>query len=196
MPLPFVYPYAIPFWAIFVWAFWPEFGILRRARKSVRAGESLDAGSCRVIMLGMQMACLVAFPLAWVQALRFPKSWDVAVFASGLALLAAGSLLRRHCWRMLGASFTGDVQARADQRIVGEGAYRLLRHPSYTAGILMNAGIAVALGSWASTALLVVVSFAVYVYRIQVEERALSSIVGEPYREFMRTRKRLIPYVY
>lgn len=196
MPLPFVYPYAIPFWAIFVWAFWPEFGILRRARKSVSAGESLDAGSCRVIMLGMQMACLVAFPLAWVQALRFPKSWDVAVFASGLALLAAGSLLRRHCWRMLGASFTGDVQARADQRIVGEGAYRLLRHPSYTAGILMNAGIAVALGSWASTALLVVVSFAVYVYRIQVEERALSSIVGEPYREFMRTRKRLIPYVY
>jgi len=196
MPLPFVYPYAIPFWAIFVWAFWPEFGILRRARTSVRAGESLDAGSCRVIMLGMQMACLVAFPLAWVQALRFPQSWDIAVFASGLALLAAGSLLRRHCWRMLGASFTGDVQARADQRIVGEGAYRLLRHPSYTAGILMNAGIAVALGSWASAALLVVVSFAVYGYRIQVEERALSSIVGEPYREFMRTRKRLIPYVY
>jgi len=196
MPLPFVYPYAIPFWAIFVWAFWPEFGILRRARQSVRAGESLDAGSCRVIMLGMQMACLVAFPLAWVQALRFPQSWDVAVFASGLALLAAGSLLRRHCWRMLGASFTGDVQARADQRIVGEGAYRLLRHPSYTAGILMNAGIAVALGSWASTILLVVISFAVYGYRIQVEERALSSIVGEPYREFMRTRKRLIPYVY
>jgi protein-S-isoprenylcysteine O-methyltransferase Ste14 len=196
MPLPFVYPYAIPFWAIFVWAFWPEFGILRRARKSVRAGESLDGGSCRVIMLGMQMACLVAFPLAWVQALRFPKSWDVAVFASGLALLAAGSLLRRHCFRMLGASFTGDVQARADQRIVGEGAYRLLRHPSYTAGIFMNAGIAVALGSWASTVLLVVISFAVYVYRIQVEERALSSIVGEPYRDFMRTRKRLIPYVY
>ena len=196
MPLPFVYPYAIPFWAIFVWAFWPEFGILRRARTSVRAGESLDAGSCRVIMLGMQMACLVAFPLAWVQALRFPKRWDVAVFASGLALLAGGSLLRRHCWRMLGASFTGDVQARADQRIVGEGAYRLLRHPSYTAGILMNAGIAVALGSWASAVLLTVVSFAVYGYRIKVEERALSSIVGEPYREFMRTRKRLIPYVY
>jgi len=196
MPLPFVYPYAIPFWAIFVWAFWPEFGILRRARKSVRSGESLDGGSCRVIMLGMQMACLVAFPLAWVQALRFPKGWDVAVFASGLALLVAGSLLRRHCWRMLGASFTGDVQARADQRIVGEGAYRLLRHPSYTAGILMNAGIAVALGSWASTILLVVISFAVYGYRIQVEERALSGIVGEPYREFMRTRKRLIPYVY
>lgn len=197
MPLPFVYPYAIPFWAIFLWAFWPEFGILRRARTSVRAGDSLDAGSCRVIMLGMQMACLVAFPLAWVQALRFPKSWDIAVFASGLALLAGGSLLRRHCWRMLGASFTGDVQARADQRIVGEGAYRLLRHPSYTAGIMMNAGIAVALGSWASAALLVVVSFAVYSYRIKVEERALSSVVGEPYREFMRrTRKRLIPYVY
>lgn len=196
MPLPFVYPFAIPFWAIFVWAFWPEFGILRRARKSVRAGDSLDAGSCRVIMLGMQLASVVAFPLAWVQALRFPKNWDVAVFSAGLVLLIGGSLLRRHCWRMLGASFTGDVQAQAGQRIVGEGAYRLLRHPSYTAGILMNAGIAVALGSWASAALLVGISFAVYAYRIQVEERALLSVVGEPYREFMRTRKRLVPYVY
>ena len=196
MPLPFVYPYAIPFWAIFVWAFWPEFGILRRARKSVRSGDSLDAGSCRVIMLGMQIASLVAFPLAWVRALRFPKSWDVAVLTAGLVLLIAGSLLRRHCWRMLGGSFTGDVQAHAGQRIVGEGAYRFLRHPSYSAGILMNAGIAVALGSWASAALFVVISFAVYAYRIQVEERALLSIVGEPYREFMRTRKRLIPYVY
>lgn len=196
MPLPFVYPHAIVFWAIFVWAFWPEFRILRRARESMRRGDSLDAGSCRVIMLGMQIASIVAFPLAWVQALRFPKPWDVAVFAAGLALLLAGSLLRRHCWRMLGSSFTGDVQAHEGQRIVGEGAYRLLRHPSYTAGILMNAGIAVALGSWGSASLLVGISFAVYAYRIQVEERALLGVVGEPYREFMRTRKRLIPYVY
>ncbi len=59
------------------------------------------------------------------------------------------------------------------------GAYRLLRHPSYTAGILMNLGIGLSLGSWGSTALLAVVSFAVYAYR-----------------EFLRQRKRLIPYVF
>ena len=60
----------------------------------------------------------------------------------------------------------------------------------------MNAGAGLALGSWASTALLVVGSLAAYSYRIAVEERALLKAVGEPYREFMRTRKRLIPYIY
>ena len=62
--------------------------------------------------------------------------------------------------------------------------------------VLMNAGIGVALGSWGSTTVLVLASLAVYSYRIAVEERALLAVVGEPYREFMRTRRRLIPYIY
>jgi protein-S-isoprenylcysteine O-methyltransferase Ste14 len=53
-----------------------------------------------------------------------------------------------------------------------------------------------ALGSWGSTAVVVLASFAVYSYRIAVEERALLAAVGQPYQEFMRTRRRLIPYVY
>ena len=60
----------------------------------------------------------------------------------------------------------------------------------------MNTGVGLALGSWASTALLIVVTFAVYAYRIAVEERALAAALGEPYRAFMRTRKRLIPFIY
>ena len=71
-----------------------------------------------------------------------------------------------------------------------------LRRPSYTAGVLMNAGIGLGLGSWGSATLLVVASVAVYSYRMAVEERALLSAVGEPYRECMRTRKRLIPFLY
>jgi len=179
-----------------VWAFWPEFQIILRARQSARRGDSPDAGSCGVIVIGMWIAFAAAFPLAWVDGLRFPKNWDIALFVVGLIFLTGGSLLRRHCWRMLGASFTGDVQARAGQHIVTSGAYKLLRHPSYTAGILMYAGIGLALGSWAGAALLIISSLAVYGYRMAVEERALLRAVGEPYREFMRTRKRLIPYIY
>src|SRR5689334_912478 len=52
-PLPFVFPYALLFWATIVWAFLPEFGIVRRAKRSVAEGGSRDAGSLRVIMMGM-----------------------------------------------------------------------------------------------------------------------------------------------
>ena len=195
-PLPFVWPYWLLFWTVFLWAFSPEYRIVRNARKPAARSDSPDAGSVRLIILGMGVASLIAFPLAWVAVLRLPAAWQPVVFGIGMAALIAGSLLRRHCWRLLGASFTGDVRAKADQPIVTTGAYALVRHPSYSAGILMNAGIGLALGSWGSTALLVLASFVVYRYRIAVEERALLTIVGEPYRQYIRTRRRLIPFVY
>jgi len=191
-PLPFVLPYALLFWSIYLWAFAPEFRIIRRAR---RTATSTDAKSLQVIVVGMWLALFAAFPMAWVPALQF-RSSRLAVFLAGCGLLLSGSLLRRHCWRMLQESFTGDVRARADQQIVTSGAYRFLRHPSYTGGILMNIGVGLGLDSWGAALLLGAVSFAVYTYRMRIEERALLAAIGEPYREFMHTRKRIIPFVY
>jgi protein-S-isoprenylcysteine O-methyltransferase Ste14 len=34
-----------------------------------------------------------------------------------------------------------------------------------------------------------------YIYRVRVEEKALSDTIGEPYIAFMKTRRRFIPYV-
>lgn len=191
-PLPFVWPYALLFWSVHLWAFWPEFRLIRTAR---RTATSQDRKSLQVITYGMWIAYLGAYPMAWVPALQV-RAHRAAVFFTGVAVVVAGSLLRRHCWRMLGASFTGDVRAKEGQVVIRRGAYALLRHPSYTAGTLMNLGIGVALGSWASALLLLVVSLVVYAYRISVEERTLLAVLGEPYARFAATRKRLIPFVY
>jgi protein-S-isoprenylcysteine O-methyltransferase Ste14 len=195
-PLPFVWPWWVPYWAAYVWAFWPEYLILRSSRKPATGADSPDSGSLRVILLGMSVAMIACFPIAWVRSLRFPPALDVPVFVIGVATLIAGSLLRRHCWRVLGTSFTGDVRVRPGQGVVSTGAYRFLRHPSYTAGILMNVGVGLSLGTWGGTVLLAFVSFMVYRYRMAVEERALLAVLGEPYRDFLRDRKRLIPFVY
>jgi protein-S-isoprenylcysteine O-methyltransferase Ste14 len=192
-PLPFVWPYAIPFWIVYFWTFAPEFGIVRRAQLSV---SSTDSKSFQVIMLGLSVALFATFLLAWVPFFQIAATQRLAAFWVGTAMIVSGSLLRRHCWRMLGTSFTGDVQARPDQQVVTRGAYSKLRHPSYTGAILINTGMGIALGTWAGALLLLVASFAVYGYRISVEERALLAAIGEPYRQFMTTRKRLIPFVY
>lgn len=113
----------------------------------------------------------------------------------GTALLAAGSLLRRHCWRMLGSYFTGNVQTVEGQPVVTRGAYAYVRHPSYTAGMLMFAGIGIALGSWLSAAVAIATAVAVYAYRVRVEEAALVKALGQPYIDYMKTRKRFVPYL-
>jgi protein-S-isoprenylcysteine O-methyltransferase Ste14 len=192
-PLPYVWPYALLFWGAFFWAYWREFAIVQRARKDQTA---TDSKSLQVIILGQSIAFFAAFPLAWVPMFQFPPAFRFVAFYIGIGMLVAGGLLRRHCFRMLGPSFTGDVRADASQRVVDRGAYRILRHPAYTAGIILNSGVGVALGSWLGAVLLAVASTAVYMYRIAVEERTLLAVIGEPYREFMSTRRRLIPFIY
>lgn len=195
-PLFEIFPYSAVSWIIFVWAFWPEFRIIGRAARPASRAGSLDSGSCHVIMLGTWVAYAIAVPLASKATFQFPAVLRLAAFVAGLAMLVTGSLLRRHCWRMLGTSFTGDVRVQAGQSIVSTGAYAHLRHPAYAAGTLMHTGLGVAMGSWGSALVLALVSLAAYSYRIHVEERALVSTLGEPYREFMRGRKRLIPFIY
>src|SRR3954468_20971331 len=194
-PLPFVWPYALVFWAIYIWAFAPQWGIIRRASESAKRADSQDSGTLRVLMAGPGVALMLAFPLAFVKASRFPERAQIALFAIGVTMILLGSLLRRYCWRTLGEYFTGDVQARAGQPVIRSGPYRLVRHPSYTAGMMMFIGIGVALGSWLSFLLLAIASIASYGYRVSVEERALLGTIGEPYAAFMKERKRFIPFV-
>jgi protein-S-isoprenylcysteine O-methyltransferase Ste14 len=194
-PLPFVWPYALVFWAIYVWAFLPEWKVVQGGRESVKAGNSKDSGSLKVILAGMWIALLAAYALAFVRAWAFPQRWQLPLFVVGVLLIVLGSLLRRYCFRTLGEYFTGDVKARSDQPVITAGPYRWVRHPSYTAGMMMFIGIGLALGSWASFALLTIATIATYGYRVAVEERVLLETIGEPYGNYMKERKRFIPYI-
>ena len=194
-PLPFVWPHALVFWAVYIWAFLPEWKVVQGGIEGVKGSDSRDGGSLRVLLGGMWIALLIAFGLAFVRAWLFPPGARLPLFAVGLSLIALGSLLRRYCFRTLGQYFTGDVRARSDQPVIRAGLYRLVRHPSYTAGMMMFIGIGLALGSWFSFILLTIATIATYCYRVVVEERALLDAIGEPYRSYMKETKRFIPYI-
>jgi protein-S-isoprenylcysteine O-methyltransferase Ste14 len=194
-PLPFVWPHALVFWAVYAWAFLPEWKIVQGGMKGAKRADSKDSGSMRVLLGGMWLALLVAFPLAFVRAWQFPRRAQLPMFAVAVSLILLGSLLRRYCWRTLGQYFTGDVRARPDQPVIRTGPYRLVRHPSYTAGMMMYIGIGLALGNWLSFALLTIATIATYAYRVVIEERALTDAIGEPYRDYMKESKRFVPYI-
>lgn len=194
-PLLFVWPYALVFWAVYIWAFLPEWKVVKSGVEGVKSADSKDSGSLRVILGGMWIALLLAFVLAFVRAWSFPEKARLPLFATGVVLIFLGSLLRRYCFRTLGQYFTGDVRARADQPVIRSGPYRLVRHPSYTAGMMMFIGIGLALGSWFSFVLLTIATIATYRYRVMIEERALVEAIGEPYRSYMKETKRFIPHI-
>lgn len=193
-PPPFALPFAPIFWVVYLWAFFPELVILRRAGERAKNADSRDH-SIRVMTVGMSAALVVAFPVAFLEAGSFPPETRNERFIIGLLLIALGSLIRRWCFRTLGEYFTGDIQTRSGQPVIRTGPYNLVRHPSYTGGMLMYIGIGLALSSWLSLAVLVLTGIATYAYRVRAEERLLLDTLGEPYRSYMREKKRFIPYV-
>ncbi|CCM02158.1 uncharacterized protein FIBRA_04236 [Fibroporia radiculosa] len=73
-------------------------------------------------------------------------------FIIGCILTAAGALGRISCYRTLGRLFTFEVTIRNDHKLVTQGPYAYVRHPSYTSGLLFTAGVTVcnaSRGSWA-----------------------------------------------
>jgi protein-S-isoprenylcysteine O-methyltransferase Ste14 len=195
MPLPVVFswPYGLIFLAVMFWAFAPEFRIVSRQTEPMTSPQ--DGGSKRLIAVGQGLAGIAAFPIAaLVRSASLPH--PVLLFWTGLAAIVGGSLLRRHCWRMLGASFTGAVIVTPDQAVVDRGAYQHVRHPSYTAGAILFLGIGLALGNWIGLLLLMLGLFVGYAYRVSVEERALLTTIGDPYRQYMSRTKRFVPFVF
>jgi len=194
LPLMVVWPYAPLFWTTYAWAMLPEWRLLRNTRVAAPAG-SQDAGSCRVIVVVDMLAVGLAFALAFCWPATALADLRTAAFWTGVVLLAGGSALRRHCFEMLGGSFTGAVTVRPGQVVVERGAYRWVRHPSYTAGVLMYAGIGLALTNWLSLLVLILAPVMAYAYRVRVEERALVETLGEPYLAYMRRTRRFVPFI-
>ena len=116
-PLPFVWPYALVFWGVYVWAFLSEWKVVRGGVEGTKSADSKDSGSLRVLLGGTWIALFLAFPLSFVRTWSFARSAQLPLFAVGVALVLLGSLLRRYCWRTLGQYFTGDVRARLDQPV-------------------------------------------------------------------------------
>jgi protein-S-isoprenylcysteine O-methyltransferase Ste14 len=96
------------------------------------------------------------------------------------------------CW---GSFFSGTIGVQEGQKIVGRGPYRLVRHPSYTGGLLILVGLGLALQSWGAILLLVLLFGPAYGYWIYGEENVLVLELGEEYVKYMKRTKRLIPYI-
>lgn len=184
-------PLAIPFWIVFFFAFVREGRVIRGAIGNPPCEQ--DHGTFRALMIGSPVTMLVAAGVSLLPWLAIEHS--VAALVAGMGLLVCGAVLRRLCFNALGQSFTGTVLVSRGQRLVQDGVYRLIRHPSYTAAFLMFTGIGFALGSWISVAILFLVHCYLYGVRVSVEERALLETLGEPYREYMARTKRFIPFV-
>lgn len=142
--------------------------------------------------------CAILFAVSFLAAgLDFRFAWtrvpDWLVLTAALTLLAAYGLyaevLRENAY------LSRTVEIQENQKLIDTGLYGIVRHPMYTATILLSLAIPLVLGSWISFGLMLCYP-AIIVRRIHGEEAVLKA--GLPgYAEYMsRVRWRLIPHLW
>jgi protein-S-isoprenylcysteine O-methyltransferase Ste14 len=172
---------------------WAVIEIRQALNRRIEA-TNMDRGSLIIVRLCAVAGVLLAAWTDKVSATALP--YNVAIFGVSLALIWAGIALRWWSFRTLGRYFTFTVMTSADQPVITTGPYRLLRHPSYSGILLILGGIGLSLGNWLSLAALILLPVAGFIYRIKVEEAALSATLGAAYTTYAGGRNRIIPFVW
>jgi len=177
-----------------IWALSEIIGsyIIPRLRQKEEVKTRSDRGSRAVIWLGMFAAIFLTNYFAIKQVTPIPEPF----FYIGIVLMVAGIVFRQWAIWVLGRFFSTRVRIVSDHRIVMEGPYRFLRHPSYTGMLMILLGLGLASRTWLGTVIILALFSLVISYRIKVEEDALKAEFGTDYVEYAKKTKRLFPFLF
>lgn len=150
--------------------------------------------------LSLKIFSLVLF-LHWIVAGldrgRFHWSDDVPAWLQGVCLLTVAGGYALALWAMrVNRFFSSVIRIQTDRGVVTTGPYVFVRHPGYTAGILIIAASGPALGSWLAAAIVVIFSLPFLLYRTIVEDRILQVELAGYSDYAARVRWRLLPGVW
>lgn len=140
-----------------------------------------------LMFIGGFLLCGFDYRFAWSQVPVWVVATASVFFLIGYILYA--EVLRENAY------LSRTIEVQDDQQLIDTGLYGIVRHPMYTATLLMFLSMPLILGSWWALAL-----FAIYplliIKRIRNEEQVLASRL-EGYADYQqRVRWRLIPWVW
>ena len=165
------------------------------SRGNLSRGQREDRSNRWVIaMLGV-LGLLDGYLPAYTDRIDFWTLDGDAVRWLGVALFAAGGVLRMWPVFVLGNRFSGLVAIQPGHALVTTGIYGTLRHPSCL-GLLVNAvGWALAFRSIIGV-LIAVLMIPPILARIRSEEALLRTQFGNTYEAYCARTRRLIPGLY
>lgn len=161
--------------------------------REARQDRKEDKQSVLIILLCALLSA--ALPVVeW--AYWHPERHSPAALILGLMLIIGGTGIRVWAIRSLGAFFTATVQIKEGHRLVQEGPYAAVRHPSYLGAFIATLGCAVLLQAWAGLLLAAALMLAAYNIRIRAEEATLLQAFGEEYRQYQQKAKKMLPFLW
>ena len=164
------------------------------AKKTVRA----ESRGRRMVELTLLM---IAFSLLFNAAFR-PGLLGLRVLPAsgivpwiGVAATFAGIGFSIWARFYLGRNWSAAVVVRKDHELIMRGPYGLMRHPIYSAILLMFVGTVLAVGTIEALAGLLLIVASLWI-KLRREEQLMIRQFPDEYPAYRRRVKRLIPYIW
>ncbi len=163
--------------------------------RRLKAGPQHERERSQKIIVSLVFLAFLAAIV--VPALDYRYAWSpvsrwVSILGNVIILLSFLFIFRVIRVNSFAAS---NIRVEKDQRVIDTGPYARVRHPMYSGAIWLFVGMPLALGSWWSIGLIVLV-IPVLVWRLLDEEKILQRDLPG-YTDYMRrVRFRLIPFVW
>lgn len=173
-----------------------EAWLIIRDRKRGKGKTTIDGRTRYYNFISLTVSPIAAAILTGVPDVRSLGIRNAYVFGIGCGIMALGLGLRLWSIIVLGKYFRTTVEVDENQRVIQNGPYRLIRHPSYTGLILTCIGYGVALQNAISFLIVIVFPTIALLYRIGIEETALAAGMGAEYESYQMHTKKLIPGIW
>lgn len=177
-------------WAIF-FAYW-----LIAALRTKRTIERSDGWWRRLALIVLALMLLSRSRTAGALRHLSLVLWSPTMLSNvvGGGLVLCGLLLALRARAVLAGNWSALVAIKAEHELVQRGPYRFVRHPIYSAMLLMLLGAAVVDGrlTWF---IFLAVAIAGLTIKARSEERLLTKHFPEAYPAYRRRTKAIIPFV-
>lgn len=160
--------------------------------------KRLNSKEKEPVQVGVVLLSTIMFIWAFIFAgFDFRYGWsDIPVGVVGTAAILQLAAYGMYAEVMReNAYLSRTVEVQENQKVVDTGLYGIVRHPMYSATILLYLTIPIVLGSWVSFVVMLLYPI-IIVFRIRNEEKVLEQGL-EGYSEYMkRVKYRLIPFIW
>jgi protein-S-isoprenylcysteine O-methyltransferase Ste14 len=161
----------------------------------IGAGVKEDRSNRWVIAALSLLGLIDAYLPAYTDRIDFLTFGGEGVRWVGVLLYSVGGVLRIAPIFILGRRFSGLVAIQPEHRLVTDGLYGAIRHPSYLGLFILTLGWGCAFRSGVGVLIAVLMLFVLFA-RIDAEERLLSETFGREYDAYRAHTWRLVPFVY
>jgi protein-S-isoprenylcysteine O-methyltransferase Ste14 len=158
--------------------------------------EPYEEGVRRLIWGWVLMASFLVF-------IFFPQwlNWSSVALPewlrwTGLGIAVSGLVMLTWVQHALGRNFSASLRLRNDHTLVVNGPYRTMRHPMYTALILLWGGLAVLSANWFIALQVLTGVNGIIRNRAPLEEAMMLESFGDTYREYMGRTGRFLPRLW